>query len=110
MLKLITVWDLEEQHIIIIIIKNHGGKISVEFQESVNLGKIVLHKTLVTVGSHLEYPQNVSEKALGTSSVQAGAKFDALFLKEFLPNNFRQAFVQSLSFPVWRNRGKKSSF
>ena len=36
-LKLISCWDLNEHRIIIITIKNHQGKISVEFQESVNL-------------------------------------------------------------------------
>ena len=38
-LKLIACWDLEEHHIIIIIIKNQKGKISIEFPESVNLDK-----------------------------------------------------------------------
>ena len=32
-LKLIASWDLKEHHIIIIIIKNHQGKISIEFSE-----------------------------------------------------------------------------
>ena len=33
-------WDLKEHPFIIIIIKNHKGKISVEFPESVNLEKL----------------------------------------------------------------------
>ena len=44
-LKLIALWDLKEHHIIIIIIKNHKGKISIEFQESVNLEKSSFKKT-----------------------------------------------------------------
>ena len=38
-LKLIVRWDLKEHHIIIIIIKNHKGKFSVEFPESVDSEK-----------------------------------------------------------------------
>ena len=39
MLKLIPSWDLKEHPIIIIVIKNHEGKISIEFPESANLEK-----------------------------------------------------------------------
>ena len=39
MLKLIGCWDLKEHPIKIIIIKNHKGKISIEFPESANLEK-----------------------------------------------------------------------
>ena len=39
MLKLIACWDLKEHPIIIIIIKNHKGKISIEFSESANSEK-----------------------------------------------------------------------
>ena len=38
-LKLIVCWDFKEHHIIIIIIKNHNGKISIEFPGSVSLKK-----------------------------------------------------------------------
>ena len=37
-----TVWDLKEHHIIIIILRNHKGKISIEFPESVNFEKSYL--------------------------------------------------------------------
>ena len=38
-LKLIVCWDLKEHHIMIVIIKNHEGKISVEFPASADLEK-----------------------------------------------------------------------
>ena len=51
-LKLIACWDLKEHHIIIIIIKNHKEKISIEFPESSNLENRTSHKEIFT---HLTY-------------------------------------------------------
>ena len=52
---------------------------------------------------------NVPEKALGTSSVLIGAKFDAFFHK-FLRNGFHYAFVQSLFFRRGETKGRKIRF
>ena len=39
-----AIWDLKEHHYIIIIIKNHNGKISIEFPESVNFERSYFKK------------------------------------------------------------------
>ena len=78
----------------IIIIKNHKGKISIEFPESVNIEKSYFTKNslrseaILLACGMVWYPQDVPEKVLGTSSILTGAKFYALFSANFCKTIF----------------------
>ena len=87
-LKLITIWDLKGNHMIIII-KNHKGKSSVEFPESVNLEKSYFTKHSLQSEAILKsnWIQNTipecAQKILGMSSILIGAKLNAPFSANF---------------------------
>ena len=73
-LKLVVCWDLKEPHIMIIIIKNHKGKISIEFPVSVNSEKSYFTFSVYSTGRFAEGARDLTESS--KYLILAASKFE----------------------------------
>ena len=99
---------MKEHHVMIITIKNHKGKISIEFPESVKLEKSYFTKHLLQSEAILKLTWMRNAVAFpecagrGTGNeLDSGAKFDALFSAGF-PKQFSSGVRLESLFSAWR--------